>query len=147
VNKGLWAVSLLLILLGLICIAAAVALSAYRKGRERLSASVTAKVVDLVLRKNEKPEGEKPYSNVWHPVFEFYADGVLYKVICPKGWMPSRYEIGDDVKLKYDPENPTVYHVEEKDRHQDMPVYLEITGAALIAAGIMFFICFASTRN
>ena len=59
-NKGLWAASLLLVLLGLFCVAAAVVLSAYKKDREKLSASVTAKVVDLVLMKNEGREGRNP---------------------------------------------------------------------------------------
>ena len=80
-------------------------------------------------------------------MFEFYANGKLYKVTSPKGWMPSRYQIGDKVKLNYDPKDPSVYRLAEKGGRQYLPQFLEAAGVLMLTVGVVLFINFALSRS
>lgn len=145
-NKGLWAVSLFLIVLGLACVAAALAYNAYRKDRELLSAHVTAKVVDIVSMEDNHPGDNYRFSHRFHPVFEYYANGKLYKEIYPQGSMPGRWHTGEEVKLRYNPRDPSDYEIDSGERKENLPLMLEAAGIFFIVLGALLFISFAS-RN
>ena len=105
INKGLWNVSLVLIVIGLLAFAAGIILQVIRREKEQAVRRVQARVVELVLDENTKGSAYG-LRNSYYPVFEYYADGKLIKVRHKEGAWPSRYKVNDRVSLLYDPEEP-----------------------------------------
>lgn len=123
---------------GLICLAAAAAVRYYERGRMLLKGRTNGKVVDLILI-----EGEGPYRNRYYPVVEYYAEGKLYKKQMNQGSYPSRWEIGQKIKVIYDPADPSRMRQDERGMIQYLPSLLYGGGAVLLIIGIFLFTRFA----
>ena len=112
----------------------------YDKQKEIYSANTRALVVDL-LRKDE----DGRYRSRFYPVLEFYAGGILHKVVYPEGSYPSRMKVGQEIAIVFDPEDPeNRYVISENTLRSLLPQILQIAGAALILLGIALFIRFAT---
>ncbi len=123
---------------GLICLAAAAAVSYYERGRRLLKGSANGRVVDLILI-----EGDGPYRNRYYPVVEYYAEGRLYKKRMNQGAYPSRWEIGQKIPVVYDPADPARMRVDERGMIRYLPGALYAAGGILLISGIFLFIRFA----
>lgn len=103
-----------------------------------LKGRTNGKVVDLILI-----EGEGPYRNRYYPVVEYYAEGKLYKKQMNQGSYPSRWEIGQKIKVIYDPADPSRMRQDERGMIQYLPSLLYGGGAVLLIIGILLFTRFA----
>ena len=138
-SRGLWYASFVLLIIGLIMLAAGRILAQYDQGKELLKGKVTAKVVSL-----EERETEGPFRSRYYPVFEYYAKGSLHKVTYPYGSYPCHFSPGQEVRLAYDPEDPTVYRILEQSPRRALPQILTVGGMALLILAVFIFLRFAA---
>lgn len=144
-NKGLWGASLFLVILGLVFICTALIFQTYRKNHEVLSASVMAMVVDVVSVQEDAPGDSYQLSHRFHPVFEYYAEGKLFREEYPEGFLPGRFRVGDVVKLNYNPSDPSEYEMADSSPQKiNLPALLEAAGVFCLVLGMLLFISFAS---
>ena len=128
-----------MILTGILLICAGLVLKALDQSREVYEGHARAKVVSLQRR-----EEDGRYRSRFYPVLEYYAEGMLYKVVYPEGSFPSRWEIGKEVNILYEPSNPEVYQIQEQTMRSRLPQILWISGICLLLLGAVCFIRFAS---
>ena len=144
-SKAVWNISFLFLVLGLMMTAAGLILRYYYRRKEQLSGHTRGRVIDLILR--EVPgTGSASFSNRYYPVLEFYANGKLYKENYPYGAYPSNYQVGDEVKIDYDPEDPHEYEIRKEDIYSLLPTILYGGGILLTVAGALLFIVFATRK-
>ena len=141
-DKGLWYVSLVLIVLGLALLAAGIALAALRREKQTLHGRADAAVTDLVVRES-RSAGPEAFRCAVHPVLEFYAGGKLITLTYPRGWYPSRYKVGDRVRIAYDPDRPKRCVILEADLTRQIPSGIFAAGALMFLAGALIFVRFA----
>jgi len=140
-NLSLWNFSLVLICIGLICLAGGLALSWLNRTRQPLDGVTTARVVDLVLREDGEQNGI--YRNRYHAVLEYYVNGLLYKKELESGSYPSRYHVSQNVPICYDPSDPERFRVIPQDRYGPWSALLYTLGVILVVAGVFLLIRFA----
>lgn len=141
-NKALWNVSLFLVLLGVICLVAGVALAAWLQDQKRMKGHVKARVVDFEM-KPDQGTGRGQFQNACFPVIEYYANGFLYKKTLEKGAYPSPYQIGDGIEIDYDLNDPNRYRVRARSGQEKLAWGLSRGGMVLTAIGIFLFLRFA----
>lgn len=142
-DKSLWTASLFLIITGLLFLAGAVVCRLYQSYKEPGKERVTARVVDLILREPKMGEASRPYKNYYYPVFEYYAEGRLYKVVHPQGSYPSPYRINQEIKLCYDKDDPEKYEIAGSDTLILAANGFSAAGAVCLFAGCIVFVLFA----
>ena len=84
-DKTLWTASLFLVILGFLLLIAGALCRVYVNYKEPRRGRVTARVVDLLLQEPVSQDQIRIYKNCYYPVFEFYAEGKLYKITHPEG--------------------------------------------------------------
>ena len=129
----------MMVLLGLACLSAGVILKIYDSRKEAFPGHATARVVDLVRR-----DENGRFRSRYYPVLEYYAEGLLYKVIYPEGSYPAKWNVGEELKLLYEPADPETFQVVETGVRGRLPQYLQLGGTLLLMTGIVLFLCFAS---
>ena len=141
-ERELWLTSCFLIVTGIGLLAGGVLSRWYT--RRRSGRRVTkARVIKLLLR--EDPSSDvKVFRNCYYPVFEFYVNGKLHKETYPYGAYPSPFEVGQEVRISFDPEHPGEYEICERSAAGYLPEILSISGAVIFALGAVLFIRFAS---
>ena len=143
VNKGLWNLSLLLMILGVLIFLAGAYLRTWRKRREIFTVAVDAVVVDIIVREKKKMT-ESMFANALYPVLQYYADGKLIKITYPRGEYPSRYKIGQKLSIAYDPARPERCIILRQPWRRYLPSLLCGAGMTLFISGVVTFILFAS---
>ena len=83
------------------------------------------------------------YQNCFYPVLEFYTGGKLYKIRYPEGSLPSRFTVGQKVRIDFDPENPADFVIADAGMHQYLPEIIAGAGILLFLLGILIFLRFA----
>ncbi len=141
-NKALWNASLFLLATGMLLTAAGFILSQVYKRRETLKGHAAARVVELLLEKNPLAKTDD-YQNCFYPVLEFYTGGKLYKIRYPEGSLPSRFTVGQKVRIDFDPENPADFVIADAGMHQYLPEIIAGAGILLFLLGILIFLRFA----
>lgn len=141
-DRGLWTASCFLIIFGILLLGAGLGCQFYVNYKEPLKGRAVAKVVELLLQEPEE-KGNWPYKNCYYPVFEYYAEGKLHKVVYPEGAYPSPFRINQEIKLKYAKEDPLEYRIMEKNTLKMTADALYASGVVCIAAGCIIFVIFA----
>ena len=142
-DKGLWTASCFLIILGILFLGTGSGFQFYLNSREVLRGRVTARVVELLLREPEKKDLKYPYKNCYYPVLEYYAEGRLYKAVHPEGAYPSPFHLNQEVRIKYNKEDPQEYEILEKNPLRLGAYVLYALGVLCIAAGCIIFVILA----
>lgn len=142
-DRSLWTASCFLIIFGIILLGAGLGCQIYLNYKEPLKGRATAKVVELLLQEPERKDPGLPYKNQYYPVFEYYAEGKLHKVVYPLGAYPSPFKRNQEIKLKYDKSDPLNYKIMEKNTLQLAADALYAVGVVCIAAGCIIFVIFA----
>lgn len=141
-DRGLWTASCFLIIFGIILLCSGLGCQFYINYKEPLKGRAVARVVELLLQEPEE-KGIWPYKNCYYPVFEYYAEGKLHKVVYPEGAYPSPFRINQEIKLKYEKSDPLQYKIMERNTLKTAADALYISGVVCIAAGCIIFVIFA----
>ena len=153
-------------MIGLGLIAAGMILAVYDRSRELYHGHARARVVELA-----RVEEEGRYRNRYYPVVEYYANGMLCKVMVSdqdasdafrhpyrhylQPGLPSRrsfgrqgrpeaWEIGYEVNILYDPANPERIQVLPSNLRTNLPALMGGAGVVLVLTGVFSFLRFAS---
>ncbi len=142
-NRGLWNLSVIMVLLGIAGIGAGQFLLMRIRRKEELTGHTVAKVVKHVLRKSKGKAAAMGYENRYYPVLEYYADGKLIKVIHKRTVIPGQMQVGTKVPIDYDPDHPEKYAVVSTDKEKVLSYGLYTGGAVMLVMGILAFLRFA----
>lgn len=146
-DKGLWTASLLLIILGLILMAVGVGCRLWQSYQDPNRARVTAKVVDLILKEPEKGDASRSNKNFYYPVFEYFAEGRLYKITHPEGSYPSAYRLNQEVALFYDTKDPSHYEIAVIRMPELVAEICSLLGIISVLAGCIIFAFFSLQKR
>lgn len=122
--SGVWG------MVGIIFLIIGICMINYRKKKVlRCTSSVWGKVKDIVRQRSHNSDGGYSYS--WHPVFEYTIGGLTYVKESSSGSTNSKFAIGQDVEIYYNPEDPHDYYVP----NDKIPVILGkvFTGVGIVA--------------
>lgn len=98
--SGIWS------LLGAIFFIIGIGLKSNLKKKEQNCTAVTyGKVRDIVRHHDSKGHSS------WHPVFEYYIDDLEFIKESPYGSSSTKYAVGQEVKIKYNPKNHHEYYI------------------------------------
>lgn len=127
--------SFLLILgaVGIIFIIVGVILFRVKKKNEKCcTADTTGVVVDLIKKRHTMPDEYGAYRSAWYPVIEYEANGIKVRKTASTGSNPSRYQVGEYVDLKYDPQNVEHYVLKEDHTLFVLQIIFSIIGVVLL---------------
>lgn len=139
-----WISSLILLVLGGCFAIVAVIMKQYGKRGERNLKHTEARVVDIVAEPRTGDFALSEFKNRQAAVFEFYAEGKLFKVTDKKDTYPCPYYLNQRVKIRYNPENPeefSVVYTSKWDRASYGMNYLSII---CVLFGCLFFLMHAA---
>lgn len=142
-DRSLWTASCFLIILGMLLLAGGLGCRFYLGQRDSMKGRTVAKVVELLLQEPAQRERPMYYKNCYYPVFEYYAEGKLYKVTYPHGSYPSAFRINQEVKLCYNKENPQEYEIQGTNTLKIVSDALYGAGVVCILTGCIIFVIFA----
>ena len=80
-----------------------------RKKETNCTSSTYGKVTDIVRHQSYDSDGG--YSSIWHPVFEYNVGELKFIKESPYGSSQSKYAIGQDVEVYYNPEDYNEYYL------------------------------------
>ncbi len=143
VDNRLWVASCVLIVLGLLFLLAGFLVKFWRNQKEELKAETTANVVELLLENPGTHRRPGSFQNCYYPVLEYYVGGKLYRVRYPHGSYPSMYHVGQKLTLRYDPDHPLTYRIEERNPWKFFSFLLTGGGIVCLLTGFVIFLIFA----
>ncbi|MCD8105247.1 MAG: DUF3592 domain-containing protein [Lachnospiraceae bacterium] len=139
---NLWMRGTVLVILGLIADVAGLIVKIYSAYIRPYEGYSEAEVVDIISMERDR-NAESRYRNRQVAVFQFFADGKLVKIVDREDAYPCPYELGQRVRLCYDPENPEKYVVLHGEKMRYRAIALNAVGAILILAGVLMFLAYA----
>lgn len=102
--SGVWT------LVGVVFLIIGIVMINNRKKKEINCTSMTyGKVTDIVRHENYDSDGG--YSSSWHPVFEYNIGELKFIKESPYGSSQSKYAIGQDIEVYYNPEDYNEYYI------------------------------------
>lgn len=105
-----------------------------RKKEINCTSSTYGKVIDIVHRSYSRNGG---YSSSWHPVFEYNVGELKLKKESPFGSSQSRYAIGQDIQIYYNPENYNEYYIAGDSLPNTLVKIFTFVGIGAIIIGII----------
>ena len=139
----LWNASIVLFVLGGLCVLIAQICNACSYRYLRYPARAEARVVDIVAVPREGGAALSEYHNRLAAVFEFYADGRPVKVIDATETYPCPYRKNERVQICYDPNDPKCHEVIKKDKWKMLSKRIGRLGILLVLAGCGLFLFYA----
>lgn len=126
--------------IGIVFLSVAIVLSHIRRRKIKLCLEKTmAKLTEYSIQRTRSASGH--YSTFYHPVYAYYVKGVKYYEMSSYGLRRMKQDVGRDVLLYYNSENPNMFFVEEDLRISKILsiifgllglVFLIISGASLV---------------
>jgi hypothetical protein len=127
--SGIWA------LVGVIFFVIGIVMFNNRKKKEiSCTSKVYGKVIDIDRHQNYDADGQ--YSSSWHPVFEYNIGELKFIKESPYGSSQSKYAIGQDVEIYYNPEDYNEYYVPEDNLPKTLATIFSIVGIGAIIIAI-----------
>ena len=142
-STAVWKVSLVLVIIGLIMIAAGLIWRSYNHSRQVLKGHTTATVVRQLTREDINAK-DSQFSMKFYPVFEYYADSKRYSEVYPFGSYPARFPTGKKLLIDYDTDNPKDFEIHINTLTSVLPGLLYTGGVGLLCIGAVLFIVFAA---
>lgn len=131
--SGAWA------LFGLIFFIIGIAILNNRKKKEINCTSKTyGKVKNIINRKSRDLDGG--YSSSWYPVFEYNIGELKFIKKYAYGSSQSKYAIGQDVEIYYNPENYNEYYIAGDSLPKKLAIFFTVAGICMIMMAIVFAI-------
>lgn len=128
---------------GLLMIAAGIIWRNWRRSRETLQGHTTARVIRLLPREDLSGRTSQ-FKTEYYPVFEFYADSKRYSEVYPFGSYPSKYKVGQQLQIDYDPANPGDFEIHDRTLQDMLPALTYYAGVIFTSAGAVLFLVFAA---
>ena len=127
--SGIWA------LFGVVFFIIGIVVINNRKKKEINCISKTyGKVTDIVRHKNSTSHGG--YSSSWHPVFEYNIGELKFIKESPYGASQSKYAIGQEIEICYNPENYNEYYIAGDTLPKTLATIFTIVGIVAIIMAI-----------
>jgi len=124
------------ILLGTIFLLIGIAMLSNRKKKEiNCTSSTYGKVTDIV--KHERYDSDGNHRSSWHPVFEYNIGDFKFIKEYPYGSSQSKYAIGQDVEIYYNPENYNEYYIAGDTFPKTLSIIFTIVGICIIIIDIV----------
>ena len=138
--SGIWA------LIGVIFFVIGIALLNNRKKKEINCTSKTyGKVTDLVRHENYNEDGG--YSTSWHPVIEYNVGELKFIKESVYGSSQSKYAIGQDVEIYYNPEEYNEYYIVGDTLPKTCATIFTIVGIGAIIIAVFSAILILLNKN
>ncbi len=127
-------------LIGIIFCIIGIALLRNRKSKEkRCTSTAFGKVTDIVMHRTRDIDSNA-YSTSWYPVFEYEVGGLKFVKESHYGSSQSKYAVGQEVEVRYNPEDPHDYYIVEKFIPKTLGTALTILGLLFCMGAIVFAI-------
>lgn len=140
----LWNMSCALLVLGALCAAAALFLRIYAQKDEVYRGHAEARVVDIVAERRTGDASLSEFRNRQAAVFEFYANGQLYKVRDPADTYPCPYYLNQRVRINYDEGHPERFEIARPGIWERLASVSNILGVCFILAGCVLYLVYAA---
>lgn len=128
--SGMWG------LIGIIFLVIGTFMLNNRKRKEEECTMVTNGVVKDISRR-VKYDSDNGSSTTWHPVFEYKVGELTYIKESPYGMSNSKYAIGQNVEIYYNPEDHHEYYIAGETLPKTIGMIFSISGGgAIIIAAI-----------
>lgn len=128
----------------ILSVAGAIALSYHKIKSYSCTESVTATVIENLyghseIKRTNKRRHISTEHAVYRPIFRFTYNGVEYDVVSNTASNPPKFEVGDIVELKINPENPREFYA-PADRTTNFIgiIFLGISGVFFIVCIIIY---------
>ena len=123
-------------LIGFIFLIIGIAMLNNRKKIEKNCTSMThGKVTDIVRHQSYDRNGS--YSSSWHPVFEYSIGELKFIKESTYGRTQSKYAIGQDLEVYYNPENYNEYYIAGDTLPKTLATIFTILGIGAILISII----------
>jgi hypothetical protein len=131
--SGIWA------LLGIIFLIIGIVMIENRKKKEiRCTLKTYGKVKDIVRRQSYDSDGN--YSHSWNPVFEYKIGELTFIKESNYGSSQSKYAIGQDVEVYYNPEDYNDYYITDEMLPVTIGTIFTVVGIVAIIISIFIII-------
>lgn len=101
------------------------------------SAETPGIVVDMKSRKSSSGMSHKGISRtVYAPVVQFHVYGKTHTVVSSIYSYPPKYEIGDDITVHYNPDDPEEVYFDSPESLAILPLIFGIIGVLLVVASV-----------
>lgn len=109
-----------------------------KQKKERCNVETMGTVVD-VRSITSFTTSDDVVTNMWHPVFEYYARGERIQKVSPYGSTKKKYRIGQKVQILYNSDRPEEFFVVGQSTAELLIMIFSLIGLALM---ILSTICF-----
>lgn len=128
--SGLWAfIGIIFLVVGIVMI------SNWKKKEVNCTAVTSGKVIDIA--KHESNDMDNGYTVSWYPVFEYNIGEQKFRKESAYGESRSKYTIGQNVEIYYNPENYNEYYVPEITIPKKLSIIFIVAGTAAIMISIL----------
>ena len=127
--SGIWAlVGVAFFIIGMVM------LNNRKKKEINFTSKTYGKVTDIVRHQSYDRDGG--YNSSWHPVFEYNIGELKFIKESPYGKSQSKYAIGQDVEVYYNPEDYNEYYIAGDALPKTLATIFTIVGIAAIIIAI-----------
>ena len=131
--SGVWAlVGVIFFIIGIVM------LNNRNKKEINCTSKTYGKVTDIV--RHQSYDGDGGYSSSWHPVFEYNIGELKFIKESVYGSAQSKYAIGQEVEVYYNPEDYNEYYIAGDVRSKTLATIFTIAGIGAIIIAIFFAI-------
>jgi hypothetical protein len=128
----------LLLSIGMLFLCIGLGLNYSRKKKYKNCTAITkGKVVNVVKRSYGEGSIDEATTCMFHPVIEYSVNNEKYVKTHAFGAVPSKYEVGQEVEIHYNPENCEKYYIEGEKNQKILGIVFTIAGSIIIFAGIL----------
>lgn len=125
--SGIWAlVGAVFFIIGIVM------LNKSNKKKINCTSSIYGKVTDIV-----RNQSYDEYSSSWHPVFEYNIGELKFIKKYPYGSSKSKYEIGQEVEIHYNPEDYNEYYINGDTLPKTIATIFTIVGIGAISIAVI----------
>ena len=111
-----------------------VILNNVKKKEKNCTSKTVGKVVDVVRHENYSTNGG--YSSSWHPVIEYNIGDLKYKKESIYGSAESKYAIGQDIEVCYNPKDNNEYYIKGDTLPKTLGTIFTIIGIGIMIIAV-----------
>lgn len=132
--SGVW------LLIGIVFFIIGIVMKNNRKKKEFNCTSKTMGIVKDLVRNVSYDSDNRSSTSMWHAVFEYKIGDLTYVKESPYGTSQSKYAIGQEVEIYYNPEDPHEYYVAGEKTLKILGNVFTFLGLGLILLGLFISI-------
>lgn len=123
------------LIIGLIFLSIGLGIKHNRKKKlSNCSETTKGKIIDIVKRKHND-DGTASYT--FHPVIEYNVNNQKYVKTSTFGTRPSKYEVGQEVEIHYNPDNCDTYYIEGDNTQKKLGTIFTTIGIIILLVAIV----------